>query len=225
MPVNIIKKKKPAAKQTPQQKREYQFFGQTLGPARLAIVDSRLLNDETAESIAKTIKGEWKLYKNTTLRNVARRVSVYKRLNVIGKLKVLERDKDKKGPRPRLSDFADKVDVLENLTKLVELQQTRVSKAIHHESTVFKDMLDRKTRFELELLGNLYVKLGQLQMDLGLLRKVPQKVHIEGMASRTQQLLEQAMQKSSKVDMALSQAFAVLDGKFSVVSDDAANKH
>jgi hypothetical protein len=191
-----------------------------LGPEKMAIVDSRLLNGETGEAIAKTIKNDWKLLARMTLAALTKRLTEYRRTRLLTKLQLLADPK-----APRLSDFADKVDVLQNLTKLVELQQGRVSKGIHTENALSDVLMDRKLRHEIALLGDLYAKLAELQMDLGILRKVPQKMQIEGMASRTQQLLETAMQRSHNVEMALSKAFEVLDGKFRVVSDDAKRQH
>lgn len=227
MAVKIIKKnpksvqssaRKKPNRGTPQTK--FRGLTSALGAERMAMVESRLLNNETGESVAKTIKGEWGLMPKHKLSSLAKILTEYRRVNMVGKLLLLD-DKN----APRISEFTDKVDVLSNLTKLIELQQTRVSKAIHAENTILKGLTDRKLRFELQLLGNLYVQLADLQMDLGLLRKVPQKLQIEGMASRTQVLLQTAMQKSRRVDEALSKAFAVLDGKFSVVPEDAERKH
>jgi hypothetical protein len=213
--VQISARKKPNRGNT---QIRFATLAKALGVERMALVESRLLNGEAGESVAKAIKMEWGLMPDHKLSSLAKILTEYRRVQLHSKLVYLN-DKE----APRLSDFADKVDVLENLTKLVELQQTRVSKAMHLEKQQPKR--DYQLRFEMELLGNLYVRLSTLQMDLGLLRKVPAKLQIEGMASRTQELLANAMSRSRRVDEALTKAFAVLDGKFSVVPEDATRKH
>jgi hypothetical protein len=214
-------KTKPPHTRGTAKKPAHTILTKTLGPERMAMVDSRLLNGETCEAIARTIKLDWKLLTGSTMNTIAKALGRYKKDCLVGKL-VLMADPT----APRLSEFADKVDVLENLTKLVELQQTRVTKAIHAENTLHPGLLDRKTRYEVELLGNLYTKLADLQMDLGLLRKVPAKLQIEGLASRTQQRLQEAMNKSNRVDAALNRAFSIIEGKFTAeAGDDSNRKH
>ena len=96
-----------------------------------------------------------------------------------------------------------------------------MSKALVAEETKTKKKGDYplyiNTKLEIQLLARLYEQMSDLQMDMGLIRKVPAKFQVEGMATRTQQLLEQAMKKSEKVDEALTRAYAVLEGKFKVV--------
>jgi hypothetical protein len=187
------------------------------------MIEVRLLNGETGEACAKTIKLEWGLMPNHKLLSLAKILTNYRQERLIGKLLLLKENLDNPHASPRLVKFAEKVDVLENLTKLVEIQQTRVTKGVLGEEQL-GGMLDRKMRYEIEVLGNLYARLATLQMDLGLIRKVPAKLQIEGMASRTQQVLQDAMSRSRRVDEALTKAFQVLEGKFQTV-DDPKNKH
>lgn len=217
--VQTSAKTKPPHTKGTAKKPPHTLLTKTLGPERMAMMDSRLLNGETCEALAKVIKLDWKLLTNSTLPTIAKMLTRYKNDCLVGKLLMMVDPK-----APRVSEFAEKVDVLENLTKLVELQQGRVSKGIHTETTLLNGLLDRKLRFEVELLGGLYVKLAELQMDLGLIRKVPQKLQIEGLASRTQQRLQEAMDRSNRVDAALNKAFSIIEGKFSTVKSDESNR-
>lgn len=213
--VQTSAKNKPPYTKGTAKKSSHTLLTTTLGPERMAMVDSRLINGETCENLAKTIKLDWKLLPDHNLVAIAKLLTRYKNDNIVGRLVTLLDPK-----APRLSEFADKVDVLSNLTRLVELQQERVTKGIHAENTLHPGLLDRKLRYEIQVLNNLYANLATLQMDLGILRKVPAKLQIEGMASRTQQTLQEAMDRSNRVDAALSKAFAVLEGKFHTVPDD-----
>lgn len=201
-----------------------------LGLEKMAIVDRMLLNGSTPESVARTIKLEWGHQQQVTLLSLRVKISKYKAEMVVGKLKYLTEG------NPVLSKFAQRVDVLENLTRLVEIQQDRVSKALideeKHGSISVKTgklyKLNTMNRFEIQLLGELYDKLASLQMDLGLLRKVPAKFQISGAAASTQALLEQALQRDDRVGNALAEAFNVLDGKFKVDNNEqpaSANPH
>lgn len=231
MPIKITRKKAPGKKPLPKPKDEISVhssapkrtaFGRlmtSIGPDYMPLVESRLLNGDSAESIAKTIKLEWKLCADMKLSNLVVQLNKYRRDNLLGRLQYLSEHQNKSDS---LHKFGEKVDVLENLTTLVELQQGRVSKAMRAEDANNPMLpLSRSTKFEVQLLGNLYKQLSDLQMDLGLLRKVPAKLQIEGGAARAQQALEQAMQRSSRVEQALSKAFDVIDGKFNVVPTDA----
>lgn len=220
MPIKIIRKKKPvrvAPRRGAGRPPPWGKLIRTLGPERIALVDSRLLNGETGEAVAKTIKLEWKLFPEKKLSVLAVQLNDYRRTTLLTKLRYLEDGRNDKA----LSKFAERVDVLENLTTLVELQQGRVSKALAAEETNHGlHPLTAGVKLEVQTLGTLYKQLSDLQMDLGLLRKVPQRLQIEGGAARAQQALEQAMQRSLRVEQALAQAFDVIDGKFNVVAPD-----
>jgi len=235
MPVTIKKRKlvKTSSPKKAQPKRDWKivnrgkgrkpkFYNLTseLGPDNMAKVDSMLLKGETCEAVAKTIKLVWGLQKDMRLVSLAAVLSDYRSTNVKGQLIMLD-DPD----APRLSEFASKIDVMENLTALIGKQQDRVSKALVAEETKTKKKGDYplyiNTKLEIQLLARLYEQMSDLQMDLGVLRKVPAKFQLESMSTRTQQLLDDAMKKNTRVGVALAEAFKVLDGKFIKVPDDA----
>lgn len=237
MPVKIIRKKsvqitaktRKPPKKPPRQPAElkqgrtpsYAGLRKELGIERMAMIESRLLNGETGEEVAKTVKLEWGLMKTNTLVSLGIVLNAYRREVVLTKLMALT-DKD----TPSMAMVSDRIDVLDNLTKLVELQHGRVNKAIRAEKeNGTSTPLNRTTKFEMQLLANLYKQLSDLQMDMGLIRKVATKFTLEGTSAQTQQALEQAMQRSVRRDDALNRAFAVLDGKFKVLPDATTVKH
>ena len=183
-----------------------------LGADRMPQINDMIVNNKSDVFIAKVIKNDWGLMLSTNLMTVKKAIFRYRTEVYEVKLTYAASPDAKK-----IAKFAERADVLENLTTLVELQQGRVSKglALEEKSPHLHYML----KFEIQLLGNLHKQLTDLQMDLGLLRKVPAKFQVEGMATRSQQLLEDAMKKSERVDAALTKAFAVLDGKYKVVAD------
>ena len=212
MPVKITKKpvQISATSRVPSSGPAFKALRRELGPERMAQVDSMWLNGQQGAAIAKTIKGEWGLMQDMTLKVLGVTINRYCTSNLKGKLVRVE-----KGDEVALAKFAEKVDVLESLTRLIEMQQERVSKGYELEKNHLT--LSFTLKFEVQTLAAMYRQMSDLQMDMGLIRKVPAKFQVEGMATRTQQLLEQAMKKSEKVDEALTRAYAVLEGKFKVV--------
>lgn len=146
-----------------------------LGTDRMAQIDAMLFKGTAAKDVARFIQNEWKEYTDVKLGTLSQQVNRYnKEINVGAVAAVTGTVVDKKGMVTHVKKVEAKIDTLQVLRNLVEQQQQRLNK-IYMKEEGLPTVLDT-VRKEITLLAKLLDQLATLEMDLGILQRIPRKI-------------------------------------------------
>jgi hypothetical protein len=185
----------------------------SLGALRVRELESRLLEGQALTDLAKLIQKDWEQFPAVKELTLIKELQRFRASRVDGKLLYL---KDTKYAKQVFGDYANGINVLDELQKLIRIQQERVSKEYLWEQNL--SILGEDFRHELELLAKMYSQLLELQMEVGLVKRAPQEVSFEIAASKAQVALENAMQTDRTVESALREAYKIIESEYTVVA-------
>jgi hypothetical protein len=155
-----------------------------LGPERVAALNNYLLTEShTYEQIMLILRTEWKVFAEVKDDALRRQLVRYKNDFILPKqaeiaAKLTQNQHVQKLVRVA-SQLQASVDVLKEMEWAVQVQLRRVRKLKKLEkvnkNSIYKEMDDN-----LYLLMHQLTQLGKLQMDVGILKKVPKKIQLSG---------------------------------------------
>lgn len=147
-----------------------------MGKEKMEIVDHLLVKGESAKGVAKMIQQEWKLHTKTTEGSLTKQLERYRRAH-ISKLSVFTAATDPEEKRVILKRVNTQLDIMQELTELIEVQKERVLMAIDKERTV--KMPFSWLRKDIDSLSLLLGQLAEHQFKLGILHEMPKTTLIQ----------------------------------------------
>lgn len=188
-------------------------FMQLLSPEQRAIVDSHLLADSPADGLLEIIQGKWGMCTNMSKDALRRAVYRYKdrfilpkQATVVAKLTSNEMVTRLAASQKQMDQVLNPVNALESL---ISLQLSRVEKLKETEGKM-PTLLDSQTK-NITALGDMLFKLAALHLDVGLLRKVPQKHNVTMTAE--QQAFVSSLEVTDTVNKAKMNVLAMLESQ------------
>lgn len=151
----------------------------SLGADRMGIIDSMLTNGESTLSVAERIKVDWGECGAVKIMTLDRQIHRYRkdilepRLAIAAENAIADGVSISKG----MKKFRDTVDVMDKLTEYINMQGTRIQKAFTKEDLKGKEgKLDQNISRELRVLTDMCKVLAGLQLETGVVRRVPRQV-------------------------------------------------
>jgi len=196
----------PAVKVHPSVKWVY-----SLGPEKAAVVDGLLMRGEAHTRIAKRIQEEWGLYPELERKTLEMRLYRYHK-RITEPRMVANQSKLPAAKIERTIDRLNtKVDFLQGMADLIELQAKRVTAGAKKEDDDKRFMRDFHK--DITALGNLYVQFAEMNMDLGIIPRINPKmpgvsVNVNTFASEGQ--FAQQVKVTDNVHQATLEALRIL---------------
>lgn len=207
----ISKSKKGEAK--PGQMLKLPGFMQQLSPEQRAIVDSHLIADSSTDALLDMIQQKWQACTDMNRESLRRAVYRYKdrfilpkQATVVAKLTNNDMVTRMAATQKQLEQVLNPVQALEGL---ISLQMSRVDKLKETEGKM-PTLLDSQTK-NITALGDMLFKLAALHLDVGLLRKVPQKHNVTMTAE--QQAFVSSLEVTDTVNKAKMNVLAMLESQ------------
>lgn len=150
-----------------------------MGKEKMEMVDHLLVKGESAKGVAKMIQQEWKLHTKTTEGSLTKQLERYRRAH-ISKLSVFTAAADPEEKRVILKRVNTQLNVMQELTELVEVQKERLLMAVEKERTV--KMPFSWLRKDIDSLSLLLGQLAEHQFKLGIIHEIPKTtlIHSDG---------------------------------------------
>ncbi len=150
-----------------------------LGSDRMGIIDSMLTKGDTTMSVAEHIQFEWSQCTSTKIGTLEKQIQRYKRDILEPRLVSAANNAAKKSTSitKELKAFNQQVDVMDKLDQAVVMQHARILKAYAIEAAQGEQgKLDTNISKEIRALTDLLRVLAGLQLETGVLRRVPKQV-------------------------------------------------
>lgn len=146
-----------------------------LGTARVREIDAMFVTGKTASEIAHVIQNEWIALPNKSPIALIRQLNRYKKDHVSSHF--VTGSTDEKGTTIiKFVKYSHQRDVMQELDELIELQRTRVQKSLDIEAKL--PTTNWTTTQEMQFLQKMYRDYAQLQLETGVLKRVPQELHV-----------------------------------------------
>ena len=146
-----------------------------LSTERLEALDAMLMKGMTGVAAADIVVNEWKVYPKKDKSAVAKQITRYR--NEVIEPNIVARVKSSDGTpqgRALVEAKMGDIDVLMGMSELIELQKKRINRLSPREEKM--PMLMASLRDEIRLLFDMYKGCGQLQLDIGVLRRAPKQI-------------------------------------------------
>ena len=150
-----------------------------LGSDRLGILESMLTNGESPQKCAEHIQGEWKACANVKQPTLTKQIQRYKADILEPKLLLAAEQAAVSGKTitKEMKNFREQVDVMSELNEMIAMQGTRIKKAYKIEAAKGNDAkLDPVIQKELRPFTDMCRALATLQLETGVVRRVPKQV-------------------------------------------------
>lgn len=150
-----------------------------LGADRMAVIDMMLTNGDTTLAVAERIQGDWKQCLNVKTPTLEKQIGRYRGDIVEPRLIMATEAAVEAGVSisQGMKKFREHVDVMARLDELINMQTERVRKAYSKELLKGKDgKLDPNINKELRPLTDMCRVLAGLQLETGVVRRVPKQV-------------------------------------------------
>lgn len=173
-----------------------------------AILDAMLLSEaKSVDEIIRIAREEWGVWKDGSPESIRRQLFRYKAAFVVPKQGAIAAKLSSSGEVQKLAAvnaaWTKSLDPLKEMEDLVLLQKGRVNKLLAMESQGRGKILGDTTR-NMALLLEQLTRVASLQMDLGILKKVPQKVALSADVSDEQKkFVERAQLHQAEADATL----------------------
>ena len=150
-----------------------------LGSDRMGIIDSKLTNGDSTMSIAEHIQFEWNACASVKIATLDRQLQRYRKDILEPRLVAAANNATENGTKitKEMKAFKEGVDVQDLLTQSVTMQWARISKSYAREAAKGPDgKLDPNINKELRPFTDMCRVLANLQLETGVLRRVPKQV-------------------------------------------------
>lgn len=150
-----------------------------LGEEKMAIIDRMLLAGTKTKEVADVIQQEWganlDLSRDSMARTLLRyRGSVLKNKVIAGIVNAQKSDPDKQDRGISVATMFKRLNAMDEMEKLVAIQKGRFEKMLMREQS--GPLLMKSVTGEAQLMQNMLVDLGRLQLETGILARAPKKV-------------------------------------------------
>jgi hypothetical protein len=169
-----VKKKYPVGR-----KDKYQRLF-ALGTDRIRQIDAMLFKGESTNDVATVIQNEWHEYKDVSHGTLSKQILRYRNdiLRRAAPSNIQNPDGSNSGKEiVQVGRLEGRVHAHETLSTLCLMQQERLNK-IYMQEQKLPSVMDA-VRKEIELFSKLIGQLATLEMDMGLLQRVPKKIQGE----------------------------------------------
>jgi hypothetical protein len=192
------------------------------GPHRAAL-DSFLIADHPVDKLVKIILEDWKEFPGATPDAVRRMLFRYKKKMILPKqAKLAAKHSSNKGLQALVSELTlleKRLDPVMELEDLVMQQKTRLLKMAQTEDKA-PTLLEAQTK-NIALMGQLLTQLANLQLEVGVLVRVPKKAQVTTfeISEEERRFIETAKTSDAQASL-LSEVMAMLkdDGVIDVAS-------
>lgn len=146
-----------------------------MGPEKIEMVDHLLLKGESPLKVARMIQKEWKLNTSISEESLKKQLVRYKNANIKNVSFLTAADPKEK--RVILKRVEAQLNIMQELTELVEVQKERVLMAIEKERTV--KMPFSWLRKDIDSLAILLNQLAEHQFKLGIIHEIPKTTLVQ----------------------------------------------
>ena len=185
----------------------------SLGPDRVTQIEMKMVEGQNLTTLTEMIQDDWGEFRDVKKLTLMKELERFRKQRIEGRLLYF---KGGDYAKQVFGEYASNIDVLQNMQRTVEMQQERVSKLFQTEREMPKILMEQMRR-EMYLLIEMYSKLLDMQMEMGLIKRAPKEFSLEVAASKAQQALEQAMRSDTRIESALKDAYRLIEGKYSRV--------
>lgn len=152
-----------------------------LGSERMAIIDQMLSDGISTMKVAEKVKDEWGECSGVKIVTLDKQIYRYRKEILEPKLEYVREMSDREGisQSDAMKKFRTTVDVMDRLEMLINMQTVRVQKAFAREEKNTKDgkgKPDNTINQELRPLTDMCRVLAGLQLETGVVRRVPKQV-------------------------------------------------
>lgn len=150
-----------------------------LGADHMAIIDSMLTNGDTTLSVAERIQGEWGSCGSVKTPTLDKQLQRYRKDILEPRLLMAAEIAEAAGVSMSkgMKKFREQVDVMDRLNQTINMQTQRIHKAYEEEARKGgKGKLDQNLNKELRVLTDMCKVLAGLQLETGVVRRVPKQV-------------------------------------------------
>ena len=150
-----------------------------LGADRLGIIDSMLTDGVSTMTITERIQNEWGECTNVKLTTLDKQIIRYRDNIVEPKLRLAAERADHEGIQvgKAMKKFREAVDVSETMTEALNMQWSRIQTAYMKELRKGADAkLDPAINKELRAFTDMCRVLANLQLETGIIRRVPKQI-------------------------------------------------
>jgi len=187
-----------------------------LGADRIGIIDSMLTNGDSPMSVAERIKYDWNECASVKIATLDKQILRYRNEIVEPKLRLAAERADVEGTAitVAMKKFKEQVDVMVNLSEAINMQRTRIHRAYAKEEMRVRGggKPDPAINKELRAFTDMCRVLAGLQLETGVVRRVPKQIQGFFQNLDTKQLAEFQLEMTQNDDTlkALGQLTEVL---------------
>jgi len=201
-----------------------------MGQDKVSQIDAMLMKGDKPLQVATYMQQNWNLHLDINLMTLEKMVLRYKNDIISAQIAKTElAAAGQTGIAKRVQDFKGKIIAEETLCRIVLLQQTRVDKLYDVESKMPSMVMNQLTK-ELTLFKDMLNQLSGLQMDLGILQRVPKKIKadLKFLTEAGRKERELVLVHDSDRNKNIAAAYAaygilagdIVDGEYTEVSDE-----
>lgn len=149
-----------------------------LGSDRLGIIDSMLTSGDSPATVAEHVQQDWGQCKTVKLDTLRKQILRYKQDVLEPKLVLAAEAAVEKGTpmTEGMARMREQVDVMAKMNEALLMQHTRIMKAYTKELTKENGKMDPNINKELRPFTDMCRVLAGLQLETGVLRRVPKQV-------------------------------------------------
>lgn len=146
-----------------------------IGKEKMEIVDHLLAKGESPKSVCRMIQKEWLLHTKTTEGSLTKQLVRYKTAHIANVSFLTAADPEEK--RVILKRVQNKLDIMQELTELAEMQKERILMALEKERIV--KMPFQWLRKDIDTLSLLLGQIAEHQFKLGIIHEIPKTTMIQ----------------------------------------------
>jgi len=149
-----------------------------LGADRIGIVDNMLIEGCSSMSVAERIQGDWGECVGVKIGTLEKQILRYKKDIVEPRLLVAVEKAEESGVSisKGMKKFREQVDVMETLNEVINMQRGRIAKMFAAEEEAGNKKLTADIQRELRPFTDMLKVLSSLQLETGVVRRVPKQI-------------------------------------------------
>ena len=149
-----------------------------LGADRMAVIDMMLTNGDLSSAVAERIQVEWNEYVSVKTATLEKQISRYRSDIVEPRLVMAAEIASASGVAVSkgMKKFREQVDVMDRLNQSINMQWARIEKAYATELLNKEGKLDPNINKELRPFTEMCRVLAGLQLETGIVRRIPKQV-------------------------------------------------
>lgn len=189
-----------------------------LGTDYVERIDAMLVKGTSGDRLAAKMQQEWGVHQDVKAATLSKALIRYKKDVLAGRMVTTVERKDEEGTVVERTEYRPnepRIDAHECLTELVLTQQERLNKLYAREKSM-PTLMDQM-RKEIHACGQLLKQLADLQLELGLLKRAPKKVQLDGYIDLGdfggQERYERGIQEQQALHAATQEALDALLGE------------